>query len=224
MPTADGLGYDVIAFQSNRGSKDGGVHENMAPPVSVGSSGGGGQPPAVAFQPRVARNGRGGPSEVAYPLTAEAGKTGKGDSANCVIAFTEELNASEELVGPLSRGGEGGRKDGVAIPISTQNATRSVDADASTGMGVGEAGDPAYTVTESFSHAVQNQMQVRRLTPIECERLQGFQDNYTQIPWRGKPADQCPDGVRYKALGNSMAVPCMRWIGERIEMVEEILP
>jgi DNA (cytosine-5)-methyltransferase 1 len=64
--------------------------------------------------------------------------------------------------------------------------------------------------------AVLGNMQVRRLTPVECERLQGFPDNYTQTPYRGKPADQCPDGPRYKALGNSMAVPVMRWIGERI--------
>jgi len=60
------------------------------------------------------------------------------------------------------------------------------------------------------------QMAVRRLTPVECERLQGFPDSYTMIPWKKKPADQCPDGPRYKALGNSMAVPCMRWIGRRI--------
>ena len=59
-------------------------------------------------------------------------------------------------------------------------------------------------------------MGVRRLTPRECERLQGFPDDYTAIPWRRKPADQCPDGPRYKALGNSMAVPVMRWIGKRI--------
>ena len=59
-------------------------------------------------------------------------------------------------------------------------------------------------------------MQVRRLTPVECERLMGFHDNYTAIPWRNKPADQCPDGPRYKALGNSWAVPVVRWIGERI--------
>jgi DNA (cytosine-5)-methyltransferase 1 len=60
-------------------------------------------------------------------------------------------------------------------------------------------------------------MAVRRLTPVECERLQGFPDNYSQIPWKGKPAEQCPDGPRYKACGNSMAVPVMRWIGERIQ-------
>lgn len=59
---------------------------------------------------------------------------------------------------------------------------------------------------------------VRRLTPTECERLQGFNDDYTLIPWRGKPADECPDGPRYKAIGNSKAVPVVRWIGRRIQL------
>ena len=67
--------------------------------------------------------------------------------------------------------------------------------------------------------ALQHGMQVRRLTPRECERLQGFPDDYTLIPYRGKPA---ADGPRYKALGNSMAVPVMVWIGRRIQMVSEI--
>jgi DNA (cytosine-5)-methyltransferase 1 len=58
---------------------------------------------------------------------------------------------------------------------------------------------------------------VRRLTVEECEFLQGFPRGYTRIPWRNKPAEDCPDGPRYKALGNSMAVPCMRWIGQRIQ-------
>ena len=61
---------------------------------------------------------------------------------------------------------------------------------------------------------------IRRLTPLECERLQGFPDNYTQIKWKDKPKNQCPDGHRYKAIGNSMAVPVMRWIGERIKKIE----
>jgi hypothetical protein len=63
-------------------------------------------------------------------------------------------------------------------------------------------------------------MTVRRLTPRECERLQGFPDDYTLIPWRKKAAADCPDGPRYKALGNSMAVNCMEWIGERITAFE----
>jgi len=65
-------------------------------------------------------------------------------------------------------------------------------------------------------------LQVRRLTPIECERLQGFPDNYTLIPWRNKAPEDCPDGPRYKAMGNSMAVPVMNWIGKRINKVEEV--
>jgi DNA (cytosine-5)-methyltransferase 1 len=65
--------------------------------------------------------------------------------------------------------------------------------------------------------AIMQHMAVRRLTPRECERLQGFPDDYTLVPYRGKPA---ADGNRYKALGNSMAVPVMRWLGERIQVVD----
>jgi DNA (cytosine-5)-methyltransferase 1 len=76
---------------------------------------------------------------------------------------------------------------------------------------------PLRTAGGHGAPATLQSMAVRRLTPVECERLQGFPDNYSQIPWKGKPADQCPDGPRYKACGNSMAVPVMRWIGERIQ-------
>jgi DNA (cytosine-5)-methyltransferase 1 len=65
--------------------------------------------------------------------------------------------------------------------------------------------------------AIAQAMSVRRLTPRECERLQGFPDCYTAIEFRNKPA---ADGPRYKALGNSMAVPVMRWIGERIAALD----
>lgn len=73
--------------------------------------------------------------------------------------------------------------------------------------------------TDAFSQAVQAGWAVRRLTPTECERLQGFPDDYTAIPYRGKPA---ADGPRYKALGNSWAVNVARWVGRRIEMVEQL--
>lgn len=62
---------------------------------------------------------------------------------------------------------------------------------------------------------------VRRLTPKECERLQGFPDDWTKIGYKGKSADDCPDGPRYKAIGNSMAVPVMKWIGERIDLADK---
>lgn len=84
--------------------------------------------------------------------------------------------------------------------------------------GIGVQADHAYTLeARAEVQAVQSAMQVRRLTPTECEKLQGFEPGYTAIPWRGKPADQCPDGPRYKALGNSWAVPNVRWIGQRID-------
>jgi DNA (cytosine-5)-methyltransferase 1 len=78
-------------------------------------------------------------------------------------------------------------------------------------------GTPGSSVNAS-GLTVMQALQVRRLTPRECERLQGFPDDYTQVPHRGKPA---ADGPRYKALGNSMAVPCMAWIGARIQRVED---
>ena len=70
---------------------------------------------------------------------------------------------------------------------------------------------------------IRDRVEVRKLTPLECERLQGFPDNWTRIPYRGKTAEQCPDSPRYKAIGNSWAVPVVRWIGERIQReIEEI--
>ena len=95
----------------------------------------------------------------------------------------------------------------VTAPVNRQSRTPS---------------DPCHTLARSNAeHAVtvQQSMQVRRLTPVECERLQGFPDDYTDIKPKGKPT---PDGLRYKALGNSMAVPVMVWIGKRIQEVEVI--
>lgn len=77
----------------------------------------------------------------------------------------------------------------------------------------------AFSEIDAFPQAVSSAMMVRRLTPRECERLQGFPDDYTLVPYRNKPA---ADGPRYKALGNSMAVPVMAWIGKRIQLIEGI--
>ncbi|WP_275076445.1 phage N-6-adenine-methyltransferase [Providencia rettgeri] len=83
------------------------------------------------------------------------------------------------------------------------------------GNGYNES-DISYTLTKVDRHGVSVNNIVRRLTPIECERLQGFPDNHTKVPFKDKSIGDCPDGHRYRALGNSMAVPVMRWIGERI--------
>ena len=88
---------------------------------------------------------------------------------------------------------------------------KNVCSTVSAAYGAGGGNTPIATIPSQS-------MAVRRLTPIECERLQGFPDNYTNIPWRNKP--ESPDGPRYKSLGNSMAVPVMKWIGERINKVE----
>ena len=104
------------------------------------------------------------------------------------------------------------------IPIHDQ-ATRfnGTNNGKGNGLGIGNPGDPMPTLDTSSRHATFNNMAVRRLTPIECERLQGFPDDYTNIK------DKCPDGPRYKAMSNSMAVPVMRWIGERINKVNSTL-
>lgn len=100
--------------------------------------------------------------------------------------------------------------DLVAQPVAfhpTQDPISSTDG-TTHGLGCGSSDGQA-------SIAVATPMAVRRLTPVECERLQGFPDNYSNIPWRGK--DESPDGIRYKALGNSWAVPVVAWIGQRIQ-------
>jgi DNA (cytosine-5)-methyltransferase 1 len=102
----------------------------------------------------------------------------------------------------------------VAFAQNSRNELRESDVVGALATGGGKPGQ-GYP-------AIRKNLSVRRLTPTECERLQGFPDGFTQIPYRNKPADQCPDGPRYKALGNSMAVPVMRWIGERIKTVEEL--
>jgi site-specific DNA-cytosine methylase len=105
---------------------------------------------------------------------------------------------------------EDGTGRGTPIAVDTYNQTVSDTSQAISSA----ASDINHTGGVIVPHAV------RRLTPTECERLQGFYDGHTLIPWKGKPADQCPDGPRYKALGNSMAVNCMEWIGQRIAFYE----
>lgn len=119
---------------------------------------------------------------------------------------------------------------GGTYPINEQVATRHNKLGRGTAFGIGADGDPAFALLANHPHMVaseigkvsneSNPMLVRRLTPLECERLQGFPDGHTLIAWKGKPAEECPDGPRYKAIGNSMAVPVMRWIGKRIAAVD----
>lgn len=160
-------------------------------------------------------------------------------------AAARSIGHSEETSPTLEAGGGGNNKPAVIAPsfgvdLFNQTLTGDIHVPLRTagGHGAPAAATPTQAPTLTASNdpsrspqssevtaqveAVQKvTMQVRRLTPVECERLQGFPDNWTQISWKGKPVEDCPDGPRYKACGNSMATPCMKWIGERIDAVHK---
>jgi DNA (cytosine-5)-methyltransferase 1 len=124
-------------------------------------------------------------------------------------------------VGPMGtlRTGSGNVTSGVPFTFQPRvgRSGRGMPSDVVPALAGGSAGTGA---TSDMRPCVVARYAVRRLTPRECERLQGFPDDYTLVPFRGKPAK---DGPRYRALGNSMAVPVMAWIGRRIEMCESVL-
>jgi DNA (cytosine-5)-methyltransferase 1 len=111
-----------------------------------------------------------------------------------------------------------GSSTGGNPPAITFNMHKSGSTASSLGVAVGHTDCLRAFDKSPFAVQAEPHMAVRRLTPRECERLQGFPDDYTAVPYRGKPA---ADGPRYRALGNSMAVNVMRWIGERIALMEE---
>ncbi|TYK60194.1 DNA (cytosine-5-)-methyltransferase [Pseudomonas synxantha] len=118
--------------------------------------------------------------------------------------YGEQLDNTNSALGP--------NVETHAIQAGTMRANPASEPD-----GVGVQADYAYTLeVRAEVQAIQAGSAVRRLTPVECERLQGMADDYTLIPWRGKPAEECPDGPRYKAIGNSKAVTVVRWIGRRL--------
>lgn len=108
----------------------------------------------------------------------------------------------------------GGGKPGQGAPCVAVHGTQDPCTSEDTAFALGR--------NSGQENALYWHMAVRRLTPVECERLQGFPGNWTKIKWRNKPAEQCPDGPRYKALGNSFAVNVVQWIGERIQYIENL--
>lgn len=208
-------------FKPGQGSKAGGIGwaEEQAPTLTSAQSGTN-LAPAIAF----AENSRGeirlqgGDGQIAGPLSTGGGKPGQGFPA---IAFSYKDHGADATVdmSPTLRAGNhdtSHANSGQPPAICIQHASIGRH-DAAGHQGKGYQEDVAFTQdSRASADVVQFGMQVRRLTPVECERLQGFPDNHTLISWRGKAAADCPDGPRYKAIGNSMAVPVMRWIGERI--------
>lgn len=200
----------AIAFPANLSGTQCASAEDLSP--SLGAA----NPTAVAIQDvrgfDKAQNGRGWNDEgaaftldtyaaqgVAY--TTKLHNTGSNNAGKFFEEYSTCLDASSPPPAVVFQ--ERGREGGRSLEIGGEVAF------ALTAPAGGGRAQERNVLTPS--------MQVRRLTPTECERLQGFPDGYTAIPWRKKPASECPDGPRYKALGNSWAVPVARWIGHRIQ-------
>lgn len=165
---------------------------------------------------------------VAHSLRGEgfdASEDGPGRGTPLVpvsYAIQERAVSENPDNGPQGKGWQ----EGIGYTIEARNKVQAM-AHAFPGqvggtMGMNSHEEVSGTLVKNQTMALQQAYAVRRLTPVECERLQDFPDDFTRIPYRGKPADKCPDGPRYKALGNSMAVNVMEYIGERIHLVEDM--
>lgn len=180
-------------------------------------------------------NGHGVSPELAHTLDRAQGQCVAFDTTQITSAANYSNPKPGDPCHPLAAGAHA---PAIAFPANLSGTQCASAADVAPSMGAANptavahvsimptmtAGGPSDTSHNQVSGQMRDAymvpttaMQVRRLTPTEAERLQGFEPGYTAIPWRGKPADQCPDGPRYRALGNSWAIPCVSWIGERIQ-------
>lgn len=241
-----GRGTPLVPVSVALRGRDGGATAEMGDEVAFGlraSGGGGDKPHVLAFSckdsgqdvgeisPTLRAMGGslpngGGQVAVAFAIQAGALRTNPNSGPDGVgvqadHAYTLEARAEVQAVAirtaQTGSNGWGINTDGVAYTLDSvtqavgfaQNQRDEVRLMEVAGALAAEPGAKQQTY-------MQQGMAVRRLTPVECERLMGFPDSYTSIPWRKKPAEDCPDGPRYKALGNSWAVPCVAWIGRRI--------
>jgi DNA (cytosine-5)-methyltransferase 1 len=203
---------NVVAFSSNMSVPD--VHWGVSPTLKLGGSGGN-NPPAIALQGNmIGRKDENGPqgsgwdTDLSFTLNA---------TDQHAVAFAQ--NSRDEVrempySGALSA--NPGMKQTTYVAFEPGSIARNFG-----NNGESEISGTLRAEMGDNLPAVRSKTELRRLIPMETERLQGFPDNYTQIPWRNKPAEECPNGSRYKAMGNSMAVPVMRWIGEKIQEAED---
>jgi len=231
------VAYDVHGTLATKGASQTDCHTALRsrPPGQSEAS----TTTVVAFKPSHYTRGKdGAPSSVVPPLSADADKGDQDTVIACDVADTLSVGANQTtgFVGDAVAQGftysgysnqpawmTGDRTDclpasghsdashqGLGVCIGSSDVAGTLRSNP--GSGWRSNGTPVEGV-------VISRLAVRRLTPKECERLQGFPDGYTDVIYRGKPA---ADGPRYRALGNSMAVPVMAWIGKRIAMVEEV--
>jgi DNA (cytosine-5)-methyltransferase 1 len=200
----------AVAF--NLRGRDGGAMPEPSALASLRATAGGSSNSYVAFTAKGYGTDASGIAPTLRCMGHDASHPNGGGQIAIAISSNQRGELRERPVhGSLNRSRGGGNQfDGViqelpvASPLTASYAKQVDSSDTSSGP----------------PNLLRTEMAVRRLTPRECERLQGFPDDYTLVEYRGKLA---ADGPRYKALGNSMAVPVMRWIGERIAAVDEIL-
>ncbi|MEN9419757.1 MAG: hypothetical protein RI988_3378 [Pseudomonadota bacterium] len=207
--------------------------EDLALTLTKQSPTGGGQPQAVAYSITPMNSGKdykARETDVAQPVMA-AGPVGGNQGGDFVLSHA--IQAGALRTNPSSGPNGVGVQADLAYTLEARSEVQAVAFQpriGRNGRGYSETVFPALNgadagATSDMRPCVANAATsaVRRLTPVECERLQGFPDGFTAIPWGKKSADECPDGPRYKVLGNSMAVPVMRWIGERIQLVDDFV-
>lgn len=190
----------ATGLHNTTSNQSGKFYENYTASLDANSP-----PPAIVFDttqitsPANVSNPK--PGDPCHPLAAGAHAP--------TIAFPARMSATQhastENLSPAL-----GATNPTAVAVGTDTYNGAITGDIAATLGT-RSGDGL-----SSGPSVMQASQVRRLTPTECERLQGFPDGYTAIPWRGKPSDACSDGPRYKALGNSWPVPVVRWIGARL--------
>jgi DNA (cytosine-5)-methyltransferase 1 len=172
--------------------------------------------PAVAFFAVRMREGKAGGGKGPLVQDDVSGTIATGNDQT-IFSFAQNTRDEVRVQGDGTLSGalsaSPGMKQTTYVCMADDNANAAVDVEC---CGTLKCGGSAPQVARRMS--------VRRLMPRECERLQGFPDDWTLIPWKGRPAEECPDGPRYKAIGNSMAVPVMRWLGERIAVADQIPP
>lgn len=216
------IAYSIMPQNSGKDYKARQVE--VAQPVMAGGPVGGNQGGDYILEPpwTLAIRGRDGVPDLEYHregvanaiLTPNGGRAGIGVGA---IAFdTTQITSKANFSNPKS--------GDPCHPLSAEGHPPALAFNWQSGgdcRGL-EPSEVTQTLTKEQTPAMDHGWAVRRLTPTECARLQGFPDNHCRIPWRGKPAEECPDGPQYKSYGNSMSTNVMAWIGKRIQMVEDI--
>jgi DNA (cytosine-5)-methyltransferase 1 len=201
-PAIGSIKYDIISSSITRNTGAAGETQN----------------PAYVIQPVVPR----WPAEITGTLDAHFGdKQGLEDqhvNAGCpMFVPAQPIALADTSSRDKNQNGAGWKDDGTMYTLDTTSLQGVAQPTIIHGTQDPCISDVAFAQGRNSGgeNVLIESMAVRRLTPVECERLQGFPDNYTNIPWRKQP--ESPDGPRYKALGNSMAVPVMAWIGKRIQ-------